>query len=150
MLKTKIAIGCDHRGFGTKVKILEHYANKTSGIQDKGCYNTDSCDYPDYAKEVCASILVGESDRGILICGSGVGMCMAANRYPGIRAVLAQDQQTAEMSRRHNDSNVICLPGIRMEEGGSIWLHLLDSWFATEFEGGRHKSRIAKMGGYYD
>jgi len=145
----RIAVGCDHRGFDSKIKILELFVGGSglfSDVLDLGCYgDQESCDYPDYARRVCASVISEETDRGILICNTGIGMCMAANRFPGIRAVLAVNEITAKMSRRHNDANVICLSA----ESGSCTAGLssiLETWFTTPFDGERHVARIQKMG----
>lgn len=139
----KIAIGCDHAGFEMKGHIRDYLARAGHEVEDLGCYDGISVDYPDYAEKVCSAVLTGKSTRGILVCGSGVGMSIAANRFKGIRAVLAMNEYLAEYSRRHNDSNVLCLAGRLLEESAAE--KITDVWLETAFEGGRHERRVKKL-----
>jgi ribose 5-phosphate isomerase B len=139
----KIAIGNDHGGLTFKGEILDLLQELGHEAEDFGCNSPESVDYPDYADLVCRAILDGRCQRGILICGSGVGMSMAANRRPGIRAALCQEQFTARMSREHNNANVLCL-GARVV-GPSLAVEIVRTWLATDFEGGRHQRRIEKF-----
>ncbi|MCX5875493.1 MAG: ribose 5-phosphate isomerase B, partial [Deltaproteobacteria bacterium] len=109
-------------------------------VDDKGCFSTESVDYPDFAKAVCVQVQNGSCERGILICGTGVGMSMAANRFEGIRAGLCNELFTARMSREHNDANVLCL-GARVI-GPGLAVEIVRAWVSTEFAGGRHQRRI--------
>lgn len=142
-----IAIGADHRGYYLKQEIQkiigEPWGNK---LFDKGCPNPDSCDYPVFARVVCGAVISGEVERGILICGTGIGMSMAANRFPGIRAALCADKHTAKMSREHNNANVICLPG---DAQGMALAEILNTWLTAKFEGGRHAQRVLGIDGVY-
>jgi len=139
----KIAIGNDHGGLNFKGEVLDLLRELGHEVEDFGCNSPDSVDYPDYADLVCHAILDGRCQRGILICGSGIGMSMAANRRQGIRAALCQEQFTARMSREHNNANVLCL-GARVV-GPSLAVEIVRTWLATEFEGGRHQRRIEKF-----
>jgi len=139
----KIAIGNDHGGLNFKGDVLDLLRELGHEVVDFGCNSPDSVDYPDYADRVCRAILDGSCQLGILICGSGVGMSMAANRRQGIRAALCQEQFTARMSREHNNANVLCL-GARVV-GPSLAVEIVRTWLATEFEGGRHQRRIEKF-----
>jgi len=139
----KIAIGCDHRGFDVKTKLMELVAKLGHEVTDAGAFSGDSCDYPDVAAIVARKVSTGEVDRGILICGSGIGMCIAANKIPGVRAAPCHDDLTAEMSRRHNDLNVLCLSADML--GERLIDRLVEVWLNTPFEGGRHSRRIEKI-----
>jgi ribose 5-phosphate isomerase B len=139
----KIAIGCDHRGFGVKTKLMELVARLGHEVTDAGSFSTDSCDYPDIAAAVARKVSTGEVDRGILLCGSGIGMCIAANKIPGVRAAPCHDDLSAEMSRRHNDLNVLCLSADML--GERLIDRLVEVWLSTPFEGGRHSRRIEKI-----
>ncbi len=136
----KIAIGCDHGGFGVKNDVVELLQSMGHGVSDHGCDSGQSVNYPDYAKIVCLDVENGTADRGILICGTGIGMSMAANRSKSIRAALCHELFTAAMSREHNDANVLCL-GARVVGPGLI-LEIVRTWMNTEFAGGRHQTRI--------
>lgn len=138
-----IAIGCDHGGFELKEHIIKHLEDKGVEFKDYGTYSEDSVDYPDYAKKVCNAITEGEADKGILICGTGIGISIAANKHKGIRAALCSDVYGAKMTRMHNDSNVICLGG--RVTGRELAFMIVDTWLDTKFEGGRHSMRIAKI-----
>ncbi len=135
-----IAIGCDHGGIGLKGEIVPLLQAMGHTVDDKGCFSTESVDYPDFAKAVCAQVQNGSCERGILICGTGVGMSMAANRFEGIRAGLCNELFTARMSREHNDANVLCL-GARVI-GPGLAVEIVRAWVSTEFAGGRHQRRI--------
>ena len=136
----KIAIGCDHGGISLKGEIVPLLQELGHTVDDKGCFSTESVDYPDFAKAVCTQVQNGDCDRGILICGTGVGMSMAANRFDGIRAALGNELFTARMSREHNDANVLCL-GARVV-GPGLAAEIVRAWVSTEFAGGRHQRRI--------
>ena len=140
---TKIAIGSDHAGFNLKNTIKKYLEEKGHEVKDFGTYSSDSCDYPIYAKAVANSVASGESEKGILCCGSGVGVSIVANKVKGIRAVLARESLTAKLSRNHNDSNVLCL-GERIT-GEALAFDIVDTWLASEYEGGRHQKRIDMM-----
>lgn len=143
MTSQAIAIASDHAGVDYKALIIEHL--KTGGFQtiDLGCHDHHSVDYPDFASRLCHEIINGKAEKGILICGSGIGMSIAANRYPNIRAALCQTSEIAILSRQHNDANVLCL-GSRMISTNEA-LSIIDAFLHTEFEGGRHASRITKL-----
>ena len=136
----KIAIGSDHGGFALKVVLLPMLQDLGHEIDDVGCYDTDSVDYPAFADTVCERVNGGSADCGILICGTGIGMSMAANKKDGIRAALCSDHYTASMSREHNDANVLCL-GERVT-GPGVAEEIVKVWLETSFGGGRHLRRI--------
>lgn len=136
----KIIIGCDHGGFELKQEIMHFLSHQGHQVSDAGCFTTDSVDYPDFATAVCAAIDNEEADNGILICGTGIGMSIAANKKNGIRAALCTEPFSARMSREHNNANVLCL-GARVT-GTSLALDIVDVWLKTEFSGGRHQRRI--------
>lgn len=137
---TKIAIGSDHGGFNLKNKIIKHLEEKNYEVKDYGTYSTDSCDYPVYAKAVAKSVASGENEKGILVCGSGIGVSIAANKVKGVRAALCHESHSAMLSRLHNNANVLCL-GERIT-GESLALDIVDVWLKSEYEGGRHQKRI--------
>jgi ribose 5-phosphate isomerase B len=139
----KIAIGCDHRGFQVKTKLIELVTKLGHEVTDVGSFSAESCDYPDLAAVVGRKVSSGEVDRGILLCGSGIGMCIAANKIPGVRAAPCHDDLTAEMSRRHNDLNVLCLSADML--GERLIDRLVEVWLNTPFEGGRHSRRLEKI-----
>lgn len=138
-----IAIGSDHGGFLLKEEIKKHLAEKGYEYRDFGTDSTASCDYPVFAEKVCSAIQSGECDKGILVCGTGIGMSMCANKCKGIRAAVCGDHFSAEFTRRHNDANVLCL-GARVT-GSGVALQLVDIFLTTEFEGGRHENRVSMM-----
>lgn len=140
---TKIAIGSDHGGFNLKGTIIKHLESKGYEVQDFGTYSTESCDYPVYAKAVANSVAKGENEKGILVCGSGIGVSIVANKVKGIRAALCHESHSAMLSRLHNDANVLCL-GERIT-GESLALDIVDVWLKSEYEGGRHQRRIDMM-----
>lgn len=146
MTHETIAIGSDHRGVQLKQQLRA--ALETAGFQvdDCGTMSADSCDYPDIAHRVAHQVACDEASRGVLICGSGIGMSMAANKHPQIRAALCHDHHAAEMSRRHNDANVLCLSADRMESMSEAQqVDLVTHWLNVEFEGGRHQRRVDKI-----
>lgn len=136
----KVAIGCDHGGIDLKKQVVRQLVHDQIQVLDLGCDTHDSVDYPDFAQTVCTSVLNGEAERGILLCGTGIGMSMAANRIKGIRAALCHELFTARMSREHNDANVLCI-GARVV-GPGLALEMVKTWLHTEFAGGRHLRRI--------
>ena len=136
----KVAIGCDHGGIDLKKQVVHQLQHDHIQVLDLGCDSHDSVDYPVFARAVCASVLNGEADFGILICGTGIGMSMAANRFKGIRAALCHELFTARMSREHNNANVLCL-GARVV-GPGLALEIVKTWLRTEFGGSRHLRRI--------
>ncbi len=135
-----IALGCDHGAYDLKEEIKLLLAELGHAVTDAGCYSLASVNYPDYANAVCGKIIDGSCDRGILICGTGIGMSMAANRHSEIRAALCHELFTAQMSREHNDANVLCM-GARVI-GPGLAAEMVRVWLATEFAGGRHLTRI--------
>ena len=139
----RIAVGSDHRGVSIRSKIVELLTRLGQEVVDTGTHDNGSVDYPDIAAVVARLVSTGEVDRGILICGSGLGMSIAANKFPGVRAAPCHDDLTAEMSRRHNDLNMLCLSGDML--GDRLVDHLVEIWLKTEFEGGRHARRIQKI-----
>jgi ribose 5-phosphate isomerase B len=139
----KIAIGSDHRGFEAKRRIVSLLQQLGHEVLDAGTTSKDSVDYPDFAFEVAQAVSEGRVDRGILICGTGIGMCIAANKVPGVRAAPCHDSITAEMSRRHNDANILCLSGDLL--GEELIDRMVRIWLTTEFEAGRHARRVEKI-----
>ncbi len=141
-----ISIGSDHRGVDCKSRVTSILEADGNTIQDCGAYSADSCDYPDIAHAVAETIANGTSQRGILICGSGIGMSIAANKTMEVRAALCHDSQAAEMSRRHNNANVLCLSADVLDELSDAELQaMIQCWMNTEFEGGRHQRRVDKI-----
>jgi ribose 5-phosphate isomerase B len=139
----RVAIGNDHGGLTFKKDILSLLKERGVEVEDFGCNTPDSVDYPDFAAAVCGAVAENRCDRGILICGTGLGMSMAANRKPGIRAALCHEQFTARMSREHNNANVLCLGGRVI--GPSLAVEIVSTWLDTDFAGGRHQRRIDKF-----
>jgi len=139
----KYFIGTDHAGFEVKPFVIEYLQKKGIEVEDLGCYSSESVDYPDYAHKVAKAVLENEGSRGILICGSGIGMSLAANKHKGIRAALCHDYYTASMARKHNNANILCF-GARIVGKGEIE-SILEGWLNSEFEGGRHQRRIEKI-----
>lgn len=138
-----IAIGCDHGGYNLKKHIIQYLEEKNISYKDFGCYSCDSVDYPDYAQKVAEAVASGEFEKGILICGTGIGISIAANKVPGIRAALCHDCFSAEATRQHNDSNILTM-GERVV-GPGLAVKIVDIWLNTEFQGGRHANRIDKI-----
>ena len=139
----KYFIGTDHAGFEVKDFVIEYLQKKGIEVEDLGTYSTKSVDYPDYAHKVAKAVSENPGTMGILICGSGIGMSLAANKHKGIRAALCHDYYTAEMSRRHNNANILCF-GARIVGKGEIE-SILEAWLSHEFEGGRHQKRVEKI-----
>ena len=136
-----IYIGCDHGGFELKNTIIERLLSLGYEVFDAGTYTNESCNYPVYAKEVCRNVLENEGSLGILVCGTGIGMSIAANKIKGARAALLHDEFSAEMTRRHNNSNILCI-GAKIVESEEKACRLADIFLSTEFEGGRHERRV--------
>ena len=139
-MKDKIAIGCDHAAFNEKEKLKIFLISKGYELFDVGTYSSDSVDYPSFGHEVGKMVVSNEVNKGIVICGSGIGISIAANKIKGIRAALCTSTEHAEMSRKHNDANVLAL-GARMTDFNII-LEIVDAWLNTDFEGGRHLNRV--------
>jgi ribose 5-phosphate isomerase B len=140
----KVAIGSDHGGYRLKETVIPSIEALGHEVVDLGCDCEDSVDYPDYALPVCEKVASGEADRGILICGTGIGMTIAANKIPGIRCALVHDLFSAKVTREHNDSNVLAM-GERVV-GPGVALEIVKTWLETDFsEGARHQNRIRKM-----
>jgi len=142
----KIAVASDHRGVDVKGKILELLTELGHEGHDFGPEGMESVDYPDYASKVAKAVSTTDMDRGILICGTGMGMCIVANKFSGVRAAPCHDDLTAEMSRLHNDANVLCLSADLL--GDRLVNRMVEIWLATEFEGGRHARRLDKIREY--
>lgn len=140
----KIAVGADHGGYDLKEEVVKHLKDKYL-VEDYGTYSKESIDYPDVSSKVTKAIQVQEADLGILICGTGIGMSIAANKQEGIRAALCGDTYSAKLTRQHNDSNVLCL-GARVV-GSGLALMIVNTWIDAEYEGGRHQNRIDKIEG---
>ena len=136
MNKAPVIIGCDHGGFRLKGFLLDYLREAGVPYTDIGCHSEEIVRYPNYAKQVCERILSGEFSRGILICSTGIGMSIAANRYPGIRASVVGDHYSAVMTRQHNDSNVLCLGGRVLGEFAAV--DILKGWLENSYIGGRH------------
>ena len=139
----KIIIGADHGGFELKEIIKEHLNKKGIETEDVGCFDTNSVDYPDIAVKTCTKVLSGEGEFGILVCGTGIGISMTANKIKGIRAALCSDEFSARATRAHNNANVLCLGG--RVTGPELAKSICDAFLSGSFEGGRHQIRIDKM-----
>lgn len=135
-----IALGADHAGYLLKESIKNYLSEKKLEFKDYGTFKMDSCDYPEFGYKVSQAVVNQEANVGILICGTGIGMCITANKIKGIRAALANDIESAQLSRLHNDANVLCLSGRKLADQDAI--NIVESWLNTSFEGGRHESRI--------
>ncbi len=142
----KVAIGSDHRGYDAKQRIRAFLESRGHDVTDFGCDGTESCDYPDAAIPTAQAVAQGAAERGILCCGTGIGMSIAANKVHGVRASLCHDAVTAEMARRHNNANVLCLPADLISD--SLIERVVDVWLETTFEAGRHERRIDKITTY--
>ncbi|KPK27050.1 MAG: ribose 5-phosphate isomerase [Desulfobacterales bacterium SG8_35_2] len=136
----KVAIGCDHGGIELKNTVVSVLNKLGHVVDDQGCNSADSVDYPNFARSVSLLVIEGKCQCGILICGTGIGMSMAANRVPGIRAALCNEMFSAKMSREHNDANILCL-GARVI-GPGLAAEIVRTWMTSEFAGGRHQRRI--------
>jgi ribose 5-phosphate isomerase B len=139
----RIAVGSDHRGLHVKQRIVPLLQQLGHEVTDVGPDSSGSVDYPDYALEVARAVGDGRAERGILICGTGIGMCIAANKVRGVRAAPCHDSITAELSRRHNDSNILCLSADLL--GEELIERMVRIWLETPFEGGRHARRVEKI-----
>jgi ribose 5-phosphate isomerase B len=139
----RIAVGADHRGYSIRNKVIDSLHRLGCDVVDLGTYSEDPVDYPDIAAAVARLVSRGQVERGILICGTGLGMCIAANKLPGVRAAPCHDDLTAEMSRRHNDLNILCLSADML--GERLIDRMLELWLNTPFEGGRHARRVEKI-----
>ncbi len=140
----RIAIGCDHRGLNLKQFVIKLIAEAGHSYEDFGCYTTDSVDYPDIAQKVGEAVAKGPFKRGILICGTGIGMSIAANKVKGIRAALCHDAFSAQRARQHNDANILCL-GAGEEQEQEPVAEIVNAFLTGEFEGGRHQRRVDKV-----
>lgn len=140
MNNLKIAIGADHAGFELKNALVEHLNYKDIKVEDFGCYSGEKVDYPVIAKDIARKVAEGEFDKGIIVCGSGIGVAIAANKIKGIRAVVCHDLYSARMSRTHNDANVLALGGRIIAP--ELACEIVNLWLQTGFEGGRHKLRV--------
>lgn len=139
----KLVLGCDHGGFELKNKVLEYLTKKGYECEDVGTYTTDSVDYPDIAKKVCEKVLSKEAEKGILFCGTGIGISIAANKIDGIRCANLSDTYSAAKCVEHNNCNVISIGGRTV--GVEIAFEIVDRYLASKFEGGRHKNRVDKI-----
>lgn len=139
----RVCLASDHRGYHIKSRLVQCLRNQGHEVSDEGTDSDQSVDYPDFARIVARRVSVGEADRGILICGTGIGMCITANKFPGVRAASCYDEVLVELSRRHNDVNVLCLPGDLIGDRPIDDLVLL--WLRTDFDGGRHGNRVDKI-----
>ena len=137
----RISIGCDHRGLAVKEQLLPLLKSLGHDVTDEGTNQTASVDYPDFAAAVAGKVSQQTADRGILVCGTGVGMAIAANKFPGVRATIVPNERVAKLCRQHNNVNVLCLSEDQAAEAGP----LVKTWLETEFEGGRHANRIDKI-----
>jgi ribose 5-phosphate isomerase B len=138
-----VVVGSDHAGFELKEKIKAALERRGIPVEDVGTHSTESVDYPDFAHRVAEAVASGRFRRGIVLCGTGLGVSMAANRHRGVRAAVAYDETTARLSREHNDANVLALGGRTIEPG--LAERILDVWLETPFAGGRHVRRIEKI-----
>jgi ribose 5-phosphate isomerase B len=139
----RIAVGSDHRGVAMRAKVIEILTRLGQEVVDTGTWEAGSVDYPDIAAGVARRVSTGDVDRGILVCGTGLGMSIVANKFEGVRAAACHDDLTAEISRRHNDLNVLCLSGDILSE--PLLDRIVETWLTTEFEGGRHARRLRKI-----
>ncbi len=142
-MSLRVSIGSDHRGIAQRQVVAETLRSSGIEVLDLGTHTTESCDYPDIAAAVARQVSEGQADRGVLICGTGIGVSIAANKINGIRAAVCHDSRTARLSRQHNDANILCLPGDSLD--GSAIEELVQVWMTTAFEGGRHQRRIEKI-----
>ncbi len=141
-----VALCSDHRGYEAKEQLKAYLKAGGHNVIDFGCDGLGSCDYPDFALAGASAVAAGKTQRGIFLCGTGIGMSMTANKVKGIRAALCHDELTAEMSRRHNDANVLCLPADLV--GDALMRRVVDVWLKTEYESGRHARRLQKIADY--
>jgi len=139
----RVAIGCDHRGFALKQVIISFLQTHGYEYRDFGCRSTDPVDYPDIAQKVGEAVASGDFDLGILVCATGIGMCIASNKVKGVRAALCHNVFAAQRARQHNDANVLCLGGEDVDSGSA--LEIVRTFLTTDFEGGRHARRVDKI-----
>ncbi len=139
----RIALGADHAGFELKEKIKQYLTQQGVSVADQGTDSPEAVDYPDYARKVAEEVVAGRAELGIGVCGTGIGMCIAANKVPGIRAASVTSEFQAEMSRAHNDANFLCLGGRVLKEEEAI--QIVAKWLHTDFAGGRHQRRVEKI-----
>lgn len=139
----KIALGCDHGGIVLKPAVISFLESKNIEVVDFGCNSTDSVDYPEYAQKVAEAVSQGKCDSGVLICGTGIGISIAANKVKGIRAAVVHDLFTAEMTKKHNNANILAFGGRVVDEKMAV--AMVEKWLDTEFEGGRHTQRVDKI-----
>ncbi|MFW2383140.1 MAG: ribose 5-phosphate isomerase B [Acidimicrobiales bacterium] len=139
-----VAVASDHAGFAYKSMIAAHLAEQGYDVLDLGTNSTDRVDYPDFGKAIGEAVAAGDARYGLAVCGSGIGICIAANKVPGVRAGTVHDVTSARLTRQHNDANVMCV-GQRFL-GEQVVLDCVDAFLAAEFEGGRHAARVAKLG----
>ncbi len=139
----KIALGCDHGGFAYKTKLIEHLKNNGYDVIDFGTYSEDSCDYPDFALPAAECVVNGEADFGVLICSTGIGISIAANKVPGIRCAHCHDVKSAELTRNHNNSNMIAFGAKIISE--ELMYEIVDTFLKSGFDGGRHQRRVDKI-----
>ena len=137
------AVGCDHAGVELKRALSLQLEKRGFTVLDLGTHSNESCDYPDFAHALAATVERGEAQQGLLVCGTGVGMAMSANRHPGVRAVVCSEPLSARMARKHNNANVLCI-GARVV-GPDTAIDILDAFLSADFEGGRHEKRVAKI-----
>ena len=142
-MKKKVYLGSDHGGFELKNTLAAHLREQGWETEDLGCYSAESCDYPDFAAAVGRAVAANEGTLGLLVCGTGIGMSLAANKIPGVRAAVCGDVYSAKMTRRHNDANVLCL-GARVT-GPGLAEEIADAFFSSSFEGGRQARRVEKI-----
>ena len=141
-----IAIACDHGAFALKEKLKKHLEAKGLAYKDFGTHSLDSCDYPDFAGPAAEAVAAGECDRGIVLCTTGIGVSITANKVKGIRCALLSDVMSARLTRQHNDTNMMAIgAGV---VGEMLALEIIDTWLGTEFEGGRHQRRVEKLMSY--
>ena len=138
-----IALACDHGAYALKETVKKHLEKKGLKYKDFGTYSLDSCDYPDYAAPAARAVASGECDRGIVMCTTGIGVSITANKIDGIRCALLSDKMSARLTRQHNNTNMMAIGAAVM--GEMLALEIIDTWLETEFEGGRHQRRIDKM-----
>jgi len=142
----RIALAADHAGFALKERVKEFLKGAGHEVIDFGTDSEQSCDYPDFGIKAAEAVARGEAERGILICGTGIGMCISANKVRGVYAALCHDLFTTERSRTHNNANVLCMGALVVEE--KLALRMVDLWLKTPFEGGRHERRVGKIAEY--
>ena len=142
-MSPRVAISCDHGGFDLKDQLVQYLKGKSVALQDMGVFSRESVDYPDMAHAVAEAVSTRQADFGIIICGTGIGVSMAANKHKGVRAALCTNAYMARMSRAHNDANVLCLGGRVV--GQSLAEDIVNAFLSVEFEGGRHARRIEKI-----